>query len=178
MRLGQGHGAEEATVDDRLQEALFLLVAAEGFDQVGHAHGQHRVQAGGAVGGLEVSEAGLRQQVGQLHAALLEIPCGVEETGFVERAQRRLDLRDQHGAAVHVLRLVFIALAVVRGEQLFGDTARGADRRIEGLAVVIGEPWALGQGFGVEYFIEFEGQVAGAEQGLGHGTGLLMIVRV
>ena len=166
--LGQRHGAEETAVDDRLQVARLLLVAAEGLDQVGHAHGQHGVGAGGAVGRLEVGEAGLRQQVRQLHAAGLEVAGGVEEAGVVEGAQRRLDLGDQHGGAVHVLRLVLVVLAVVRGEQLFGDAPRGSDGGIEGLAVVIGEARALGQGFGVQHFVEFEGQVAGTEQGLGH----------
>ena len=178
MRLGQRHGAEEAAIDDRLQVAGLLLIVAEGFDQVGHAHGQHRVGAGGDIGRLEMGEAGLRQQVGQLHAAVFEIAGGIEETGFMEGTQSGLDLGDQHRAAVDVLRFVFVVLAIMRGEQLFGDTARGADRRIEGLAVVIGEARTLGQCFGVEHFIKFERQVAGAEQGLGHGTGLQMIDRV
>ncbi|MNE07363.1 hypothetical protein D3C80_999780 [compost metagenome] len=36
---------------------------------------------------------------------------------------------------------------------------------------MLGEARALGQGLGVEDFVEFEGEVAGAEQGLGHGRG-------
>ncbi|CRM96126.1 hypothetical protein [Pseudomonas sp. 22 E 5] len=43
MRLGEGHGAEEAALDHRLQEALFLFLGAEAFDEVGGAHGQERV---------------------------------------------------------------------------------------------------------------------------------------
>ena len=115
-----------------------------------------------------MGEAGLRQQVGQLHAAVFEVAGGIEETGFVEGAQGRLDFRNQHRRAIHVLWLVLVVLAVVRGEQLLGDAAGGGDGRVEGLAVVLGEALALGQGFGVEHFIELEGQVAGTEQGLGH----------
>lgn len=36
---------------------------------------------------------------------------------------------------------------------------------------MLGEARALGQGLGVEDFVEFEGEVAGAEQGLGHDRG-------
>ncbi|MNN39163.1 hypothetical protein D3C81_1531930 [compost metagenome] len=172
MRLGQAHGAEEAAIDHRLQEALLLLVAAECLDQVAGAHGQQRIGRGGDVGRLEVGEAGARQQVRQLHAALLEIAGGVLETGADEGVQCRLDLRDQLGGAVHVLRLVLVVLAVVRGEQLLGDAARGGDGGVEGLAAVIGEAFAAGERFGVEDFVELEGEVAGAEQGFGHGWGL------
>ncbi|MNZ70271.1 hypothetical protein D3C78_886040 [compost metagenome] len=172
MRLGQAHGAEEAAVDHRLQEALLLLVAAERLDQVAGAHGQQRVGRGGDVGRLEVGEAGARQQVRQLHAALLEIAGGVLETGTDEGVQRRFDLRDQLRSAVHVLRLVLVVLAVVRGEQLLGDAARGGDGGVEGFAAVVGETFAAGERFGVEHFVEFEGEVAGAEQGFGHGWGL------
>ncbi|MNN35505.1 hypothetical protein D3C81_1493570 [compost metagenome] len=59
----------------------------------------------------------------------------------------------------------------MRGEELFGDGARGGQRRVEGFAAVLGKARALGEGLGVEHFVEFEGQVAGAEQGLGHGGG-------
>ncbi|MNE39867.1 hypothetical protein D3C80_1338440 [compost metagenome] len=59
----------------------------------------------------------------------------------------------------------------MRGEELFGDGARGGQRRVEGFAAVLGEARALGEGLGVEHFVELEGQVAGAEQGLGHGGG-------
>ncbi|BCJ09248.1 hypothetical protein PRtIB026_A11140 [Pseudomonas sp. RtIB026] len=34
---------------------------------------------------------------------------------------------------------------------------------------MLGEAWALGQGLGVEDFVEFEGEVAAAEELLGHG---------
>ena len=169
VRLGQRHGAEEATFDHRLQEQAFLLVAAEGFDQVAGTHAQHRVGRGGDVGRLEVREAGPRQQVRQLHAALLEAARGVEEAGLVEGVHRRLDLRDEHRGAVDVLRFVFVVLAVMRREQRFGDAAGGAQGGVEGFAVVLGEALALGQSFGVEHFVELEGEVAGAEQGLGHG---------
>ncbi|MNH29081.1 hypothetical protein D3C79_892900 [compost metagenome] len=56
-------------------------------------------------------------------------------------------------------------------EVLFGDGAGGGQGRVEGFAAVLGEARALGQGFGVEHFVEFEGEVAGAEQGLGHRGG-------
>ncbi|MNG89390.1 hypothetical protein D3C79_482550 [compost metagenome] len=171
MRLGKCHGAEVAAFDHRLQEQPPLLVAAEAFDQVGRAHGQERVGRGAGVGGLEVGEAGLRDQAGQLHAADLEVAVGIEEARFEEGIDRRFHLRDQLGAAVHVARFVLVGLAVVRGEELFGDGAGGGQRRIEGVAAVLGEARALGQGFGVEHFVELEGEVAGAEQGLGHGGG-------
>ncbi|MDT4813811.1 hypothetical protein FQZ97_468040 [compost metagenome] len=169
VRLGQRHGAEEAALDHRLQEQALLLVGAEGFDQVAGAEAQRGVRGGGHVGGLEVRVAGLRQQVRQLHAADLEVARGIQETGLDEGVDRRLDLGDQLRRAVHVLRLVLVVLAIVRGEQLLGDAPRGADGGLEGLAAVVGEALALGEGFGVEHFVEFEGQVAGAEQGLGHG---------
>ncbi len=50
MGFGERHGAKEAPLDHRLQEALLLVVAAEGLDQVRRAHGQHRVGTGGDVG--------------------------------------------------------------------------------------------------------------------------------
>ncbi|MCY1181206.1 hypothetical protein D9M73_216970 [compost metagenome] len=103
-----------------------------------------------------------------MHAALFEAAGGIEETRFEEGVDRRFHFRDQGCGAVDVFRLLFIALAVVRGEELLGDAAGGAQGGIEGFAVVIGETLALGQGFGVEDFVELEGQVAGTEQGLGH----------
>lgn len=169
MGLGQGHGAEVAALDHRLQEQALLFVAAEALDQVGRAHGQERVGRGASVGGLEVGEAGLRYQAGQLHAADFEVAVGVEKACFEEGVYGRFHLRDQLGTAVHVARLVFIALAVVRGEVLFGNGAGGGQRRVEGLAAVLGEARALGQGLGVEDFVKFEGEVAGAEELLGHG---------
>ena len=65
---------------------------------------------------------------------------------------------------VALRKLLLITLAVVRGKQLFGDAARGIDGGVEGFAVVLGKAFALGQAFGIQYFIEFKGQVAGAEQ--------------
>ncbi|MCY1185828.1 hypothetical protein D9M73_266430 [compost metagenome] len=53
-------------------------------------------------------------------------------------------------------------------EILLGNGPRGVQGGVKGLASVLGEAWALGEGLGVEHFVEFEGQVAGAEQGLGH----------
>ncbi|MNC63517.1 hypothetical protein D3C75_1136420 [compost metagenome] len=115
-----------------------------------------------------MGEAGLRDQARQLHAAGFEVAVGVEEAGFEKGVDGGLHFGDQFGAAIHVARLVFVGLAVVRGEELFGDGAGGGQRRIEGVAAVLGEARALGEGLGVEHFVEFEGQVAGAEQGLGH----------
>ncbi|MCY1444561.1 hypothetical protein D9M71_610390 [compost metagenome] len=169
MGLGQAHGAEEAALDHRLQEAALLLLAAERLDQVAGAHAQHRIGRGGDVGRLEVGEAGARQQVGHLHAALFEIAGGVVEAGPDEGVHRRLEFRDHLRGAVDVLRLVLVVLAVVRGEQLLGDAAGGIDRRVEGLAAVVGEAGPAGQGFGVEHFVQLEGEVAGTEQGFGHG---------
>ncbi|MNG95613.1 hypothetical protein D3C79_546530 [compost metagenome] len=169
--FGQRHGAEVAALDHRLQEQALLLFSAEALDQVGRAHGQEWVGRGASVGGLEVGEAGLRDQAGQLHAAHFEIAVGVEETGFEEGVDGGLHFGDQLRAAVHVAWLVFVGLAVVRGEILFGDGAGGGQCRIEGFTAVLGEARALGQGFGVEDFVELEGEVAGAEQGLGHGGG-------
>ncbi|MNJ67957.1 hypothetical protein D3C77_641680 [compost metagenome] len=100
---------------------------------------------------------------------MFEAAGGVEESGFEEGVDRRLHFRDQGGGAIDVLRLLFVALAVVRSEELLGDAAGGAQGGIKGFAVVVGESLALGQGFGVQHFVEFEGQVTGTEQGLGHG---------
>ena len=157
MRLGQRHGAEEAAVDHRLQKTLLLFGGAEVFDQVGRAHGQERVRGGRRVGRLEVGEAGLRQQVGQLHAADVEFAGGVEEARFKEGVHRRFHFRDQHGGAVDILRLVLVVLAVVRGEQVFRDAAGGVDGRVKGFAAVFSETLALGQAFGVQHFIQLEG---------------------
>jgi hypothetical protein len=57
----------------------------------------------------------------------------------------------------------------MRREIFFGDGARGADGRIEGLAIVLGKPLALGQALGIEDFVQLESQIAGTEQHLGHG---------
>ncbi|MNJ31982.1 hypothetical protein D3C77_266370 [compost metagenome] len=57
----------------------------------------------------------------------------------------------------------------MRGEELLGNGSRGAQRGIEGFPVVLGKARALGEGLGIQHFVELEGQVAGAEQGLGHG---------
>ncbi|MNZ71558.1 hypothetical protein D3C78_899230 [compost metagenome] len=168
MRFGQGHGAEEAAFDHRLQEQAFLLIAAKAFDQVGGAHGQERISRGPGVGRLEMGKTGLRKQRRQLHAAGLEVAGGVEETGFEEGIDGGFDLGDQQCFAMLVTRLVLVALAVVWREILLGNGPRRVQRGIEGFAVVFGKAWALGEGLGVEHFVEFEGQVAGAEQGLGH----------
>ncbi|MOA11105.1 hypothetical protein D3C78_1310260 [compost metagenome] len=82
MGLGQGHGAEEAAFDHRLQKQALLLVSAEALDQVGRAHGQERVGGSPGVGGLEVSKACLRKQGRQLHAASFEVAAGVEKAGL------------------------------------------------------------------------------------------------
>lgn len=63
---------------------------------------------------------------------------------------------------------MFVALAVMRGEQLFRQAPRGAEGGIEGFAAMFGEARALGQGFGIEDFVQLERQVAGTEQGFGH----------
>src|SRR5690606_2798180 len=42
-------------------------------------------------------------------------------------------------------------------------------RRIESLAVVLGETLAPDQRLGLEYFVEFEGKVAWTKQRFGHG---------
>ncbi len=168
MGFGQRHGAEEAAVDHRLQVTLFLLFGAEALDQVGGAHGQHRVGRGPGVGRLEVRKAGLRQQVGHLHATLLEAAGCVQKAGFKEGIDRRFDFRDQLGRAVDVLGLVFVILAVVRGEQLFRNGAGCADGRVKGFAVVIGKARALGQRFGVQHLIQFKRQVTLVNQQFGH----------
>ncbi|MNR28312.1 hypothetical protein D3C85_1456280 [compost metagenome] len=116
-----------------------------------------------------MGEAGLRQQGRQLHATGFEVTAGIEKAGLKEGIHRRLNLGNQHGFAIFKTRLVLIAFAVVRGEVLFGDGPRGGQGGVEGFAVVLGKARALGQGLGVEHFVEFEGQVAGAEQSLGHG---------
>ncbi|MNH31514.1 hypothetical protein D3C79_918900 [compost metagenome] len=56
----------------------------------------------------------------------------------------------------------------MRGEELFGDGARGGQRGVEGFTAVLGEAWALGEGLGVEDFVEFKSEVARAEQSLVH----------
>ncbi len=178
MRLGECHGAEEAALEHRLQEALPLLVGAEGLDQVRGAHAQHWVGAGGDVGRLEMREAGPRQQVRQLHAAVVEAALRVVKARLDKGVHGRLDLGNQHRFAVDVLRLVLVGLAVVRCEVFLGDGARGADGGVEGFAAVIGEVLAAGQGLGVQHFVEFECQVTRAEQGLGHGQPPFLSARV
>ncbi len=172
MWLGQRHGAEEAAFDHWLQVALFLFLGAEALDQVGRAHGQHRVGRGPCVGRLEMGKAGLRQQVRHLHAALFKGAGGVQKARLEEGVDRRFDFRDQLGRTVDVLGLVLVALAVVWCEQLFRDGAGSTDGRVEGLAVVIGKARALGQRFGVQHFIEFKRQVALVNQQFGHGSHL------
>ena len=167
--FGQGHGAEEATVDHRLQKALFLLLATEALDQVGCAHGQEGVGGAADVGRLEVGEAGLGQQGRQLHAAGLEVAGSVEEAGLEKSVHRRLHFGDQYRLAVFITRFVLVALAVVRGEVLLGDAAGGTQGGVEGFAIVFGKPFALGQALGIEHLIQFKSQIAGTEQGLGHG---------
>jgi len=178
MRLGKRHGAEETALEHRLQEAPLLLLGTEGLDQVRGAHAQHRVGAGGDVGRLEVGEAGTRQQVGQLHAAVVETALGIVETRLDKGVDRWFDFRDQHSLAVLVDRFVLVGLAVVWGEVLLGDGARRAEGGIEGFAAVLGEALAACQGLGVEHFVEFESQVARAEQGLGHGQPPFLSARV
>ncbi len=119
--FGQGHGAEVAAFDHRLQIQAFLFIAAEALDQVGRAHGQERVGRGAGVGRLKMGEAGLRNQAWQLHAADFEVAVGVEEAGFEKSVDGGFHFGDQFGAAVHVARLVFVGLAVVRGEELLGN---------------------------------------------------------
>ncbi len=73
MRLGQRHGAEEASFEHGLQKTLLLLVVGKTLDQVGGAHRQKRIRRGADIGSLKVGKTGLRQQRGQLHAACVEI---------------------------------------------------------------------------------------------------------
>ncbi|MCY1407952.1 hypothetical protein D9M71_232650 [compost metagenome] len=116
-----------------------------------------------------MGKAGLREQGRQLHAAVLETARRVEKPCLEKGLHRWLHFRNQNRLAVLIARLVFIALAVMRGEVLFGNGARGAQRGVEGFAIVLRKARALGEGLGTQHFVEFEGQVAGAEQGLGHG---------
>ncbi len=113
-------------------------------------------------------EAGPRQQVRQLHAAILEAALGVVEAGLDEGIHRRFDLGNQHRLAVLVERFMLVGRAVVRGEVLLRDLAGGTQGRIEGFAAVIGEARAAGQRLGVEHFVEFEGEIAWAKQRFGH----------
>ncbi|MNJ60155.1 hypothetical protein D3C77_558700 [compost metagenome] len=115
-----------------------------------------------------MGKAGLREQGRQLHAASVEVAAGIEETGFKEGINCRLHLWDQHRFAIFETRLMFVALAVVRREIFLGDSACRVQGGVKGLAIVLGKARALGKGLGIEYFVEFEGQVAGAEQSLGH----------
>ncbi|MNF49427.1 hypothetical protein D3C84_306980 [compost metagenome] len=167
--FGQGHGAEEAAIDHRLQEAALLLFSAEALDQVRRAHGQERIRRRSRVGRLKVREAGLGQQRRKLHAASVETARGVEEAGFEEGIYRRFHFRNQNRLTVLVAWLVLVALAVVRGEELLGDVAGGANGGIEGFAVVLGETLTLGQALGIKDFIQLESQITGTEQRLGHG---------
>ncbi len=169
MGLGQGHGAEEAALDHRLQKAPLLLFGAEVFNEIRRAHGQERVRRRRGIGGLEMGKAGLRQQRRQLHAAGLEIPGGVEKTGLEKGVHGRFHFRNQHRCAVLVARFVLVVFAVVGREVFLRDVARRADRCIEGFPAVLGETFALGQRLGVQHFIQLESQIAGTEQRLGHG---------
>src|SRR3546814_8796119 len=92
--------------------------------------------------------------------------CGVEKTGLQEGIHRRFHFRDQDRLTVLVAWFVFIVLAVVRCEIFFGDAAGCADGRVEGLAIVLGEPLALGQALGIKDFIQLESQISGTEQRL------------
>ncbi len=114
-------------------------------------------------------EASLRQQGRELHAAGVETARSVEETGFEKGIHRRFNFRNQNRLTVFIARLVLVVLAIVRGEELFGDVAGGAYRRIERLAIVLGETLTLSQTFGIEDFVQLESQIAGTEQRLGHG---------
>ncbi|MNE38068.1 hypothetical protein D3C80_1319520 [compost metagenome] len=104
-----------------------------------------------------------------MHAAGFETARGVEEAGFEESIHRRFHFWNQDCLTVLVARLVLVAFAVVRGEELLGDAAGGANGCIEGFAIVLGETFTLGQALGIEDFIQLESQIAGTEQRLGHG---------
>ena len=93
-------------------------------------------------------------------AALLEAAPGILEAGLDKGVNSRLDVGDQHRAAIDVFRFVLVALAVVRGKEFFGDLSGSGQRSVEGFAVVISEALALGQFFGIQHFVQLEGQIA------------------
>ncbi len=83
-----------------------------------------------------------------------------------EGVERLPDLGDQRDALAVELRLVEVTLACVRREQIGGDPLGGVERRIEGLARVLGIPRPLRQRLDVEPLVEQERQVAPAEDRL------------
>ena len=68
-----------------------------------------------------------------------------EKTGIGKRRQRLFHRRDDKHPLAVKRRLVFVQLAVMRRKILLGDTLRGVDGRIKGLAAVFGETRALRQ---------------------------------
>ncbi len=165
LRLGQAHGAEEAPFHLRLDEGLHLRRRAVREQQVGVADGQERIGTGADVGALEVGEAGLLHHHRQLHAADVVVLPGRHQAGLAEGLQRGLDLGDDGDGLAVEMRLVLVALLVVRREQVGGDLLAGIERGVEGLAGMVGVARNTGQPFDLEPFVQHEVQVtAGKDQ--------------
>ena len=137
LRLGQTHGAGEATFEHRADVAVDLLVAAVGEQQVGVAGGEQRVAGGGDVGGVEPGHARQVCGVGQLHAADLGVHGGPHEVGVGEPAQCLADLRDEFDFLAHQARLVQIGLAIVGREVLLGELGGQVHHRVDRLPRVV-----------------------------------------
>nr|BFE71352.1 hypothetical protein GCM10020092_046530 [Actinoplanes digitatis] len=93
-------------------------------------------------------------------------PLG-QQTGLVERGQRRLDLGDHVRLPVGEARLFGVAALVVRGELALGDLRGDLEERVERLPGVLGEAWPRGQRLDVEPFVEQELEITLRED-VGH----------
>ena len=145
LRLGQRHRAEPAALELRPHVGVDLLLAAVREQQPGVAHRQERIGRRPDVGGLEPGERRLPDGMRQLHAAVLLVERAGHQPGVGEHLQCLRDLRDHLDLAVDEPGLVLVGLPVVRGEVIGGDLLGELEHRVEGLAGVLGEPWALGQ---------------------------------
>ena len=111
--------------------------------QVGVAHGQHRVGRRADVGRREPGECGLRHRRPAAARRRAVLHGHREQAGLGERVQRLLDLRDDRDLLAVERRLVRVALLVVRREVPRRDLLAQVEHGVERLARVLGEPLAL-----------------------------------
>ena len=169
LRFGQGHGAEEAAGEQRLQVLLFLRLAAEAVDDVGVADGEEGIGRGADVGALEQRERRLRHDHRQLHAAAFEVVCRGDEAGFAEGLQCLPDLGDHAHALAVEGRFVGVGLVVVRFELLGRHRLGRVEHGAEGFLAVLGVARAGGQGLGIKDLEKLEVEVAAVDDAA-HGA--------
>lgn len=129
-------------------------------EQIGVGHGEHGVCGGGDVGGLEPREACLVHDVGQLDATGVGVHGRGNQPRVGERLERLADLGDDGDGLAVEDRLGAVASGVVGGELLGRELLGEVEDGVEGVARVVGEAFASGQGLDVEPVVQQEVEVS------------------